>query len=395
MKYNCIFGGGGVRGVCYIGALKALNELGIELNAIAGSSVGAVFASLVAVGYNYKEIQELFYDFNFNMFRDINIHIFNTDISLSKGEICLDWLREKIGEKVLGDKYTESSKIRFKDIEKDLHILTLDLKTNTPYIFSKENTPDEEIAFAVRTSACMPGLMKPINLGESLLVDGDLIKSWSGNKIYNSLDTSEARLLEFRLEGTKESTEFKHPMDYLNSVISTIWYLCTENVYKQNHQNDRYDYVVIDAKDVILFDFTIEKNIKEELSEKGYQTTKRYFKETLVNKKKKIIPIYINIQIKLQELEKAISKNNANDAMFIINEILSNMYEDTKYIDISIYEKIKELKDCLLLNVKKLFLSKKIENEKQLKERVQFIKTLINERIQDCENYIKNFSNNS
>ena len=81
--------------------------------------------------------------------------------------------------------------------------------------------------------------------------------------------------------------------------------------------------------------------------------------------------------------------------MFIINEILSNMYEDTKYIDISIYEKIKELKDCLLLNVKKLFLSKKIENEKQLKERVQFIKTLINERIQDCENYIKNFSNNS
>ena len=82
MKYNCIFGGGGVRGVCYIGALKALNELGVELNAIAGSSVGAVFASLVAVGYNYKEIQELFYDFNFNMFRDININIFNTDIIL-------------------------------------------------------------------------------------------------------------------------------------------------------------------------------------------------------------------------------------------------------------------------------------------------------------------------
>ena len=41
MKYNCIFGGGGVRGVCYIGALKALNELNIELNAIAGSSVGS------------------------------------------------------------------------------------------------------------------------------------------------------------------------------------------------------------------------------------------------------------------------------------------------------------------------------------------------------------------
>ena len=395
MKYNCIFGGGGVRGICYIGALKALNEIGIELNAIAGSSVGAVFAALVAVGYNEEEIKELFYDFNFNMFRDININIFNTDISLSKGEIFLDWLREKIGKKVLGNTYKENSKVRFKDIEKDLHILTLDLNTNTPHIFSKENTPDEEIAFAVRTSACMPGLMKPINLGESLLVDGDLIKSWAGADVYTSLDTSEARLLEFRLEGTKEGTEFKHPMDYLNSVISTIWYLCTENVYSQKHENDRYDYVVLDAKDVILFDFTIEKEVKEQLVEKGYKTTKKYLTETLVSKKKKILPIYINIQVKINEFYKAVEKNNANDAMFIINEILSTMYEDTKYIDKSIYEKIKELKDCLLLNVKKLFLSKKIDNEKQIKERAEFIKMLINERIQDCESYIKVFSNKS
>ena len=391
MKYNCIFGGGGVRGMCYVGALKALNELGIELNSIAGSSVGAVFASLLAAGYNDEEIKELFFDFNFNMFRDININIFNTDISLSKGEIFLDWLREKIGKKVLGDKYTENSKVRFKDIEKDLNILTLDLKTNTPYIFSKENTPDEEIAFAVRTSACMPGLMKPINLGEALLVDGDLIKSWAGCNIYNNLNSSDARLLEFRLEGTNEDADYKHPMDYLNSVISTIWYLCTENVYNQNNQNDRYDYVVLDAKDVILFDFTIERKVREDLAEKGYQTTKKYFKETLINKKKKILPIYINIQVKLQEFLKALSKNNANESMFIINEILSTMYEDTKYIDISIYEKIKELKDCLLLNVKKLFLTKKIENEKQIKERAEFVKMLINERIDEIEEYIKKF----
>lgn len=395
MKYNCIFGGGGVRGMCYIGALKALKELKIEINAIAGSSVGAVFAALLAAGYNEEEIKELFFDFNFNMFRDININIFNTDISLSKGEIFLDWLREKIGKKILGDKYTEDSKVRFKDIEKDLHILTLDLTTNTPYIFSKENTPNEEIAFAVRTSACMPGLMKPINLGDSLLVDGDLIKSWAGRNVFNNLDSSDARLLEFRLEGTKEGADYKHPMDYLNSVISTIWYLCTENVYKLNHKNDRYDYVVLDAKDVILFDFTIEKEIKEQLADKGYKTTKKYFTETLVNKKKKILPIYINIQIKMEELLKAINKNNANDSIFMINEILSTMYEDTKYIDISIYEKLKELKDCLILNIKKQFLTKKIDNEKQIKERAEFVKMLINERIVDCETYIKNFGNNS
>ena len=96
IKYNCVFGGGGVRGMCYIGALKALKEFNIDINAIAGSSVGAVFAALYAVGYSEDEIKELFYDFNFNMFRDLNINIFNTDLSISKGEIFLDWLREKI-----------------------------------------------------------------------------------------------------------------------------------------------------------------------------------------------------------------------------------------------------------------------------------------------------------
>ena len=77
----------------------------------------------------------------------------------------------------------------------------------------------------------------------------------------------------------------------------------------------------------------------------------------------------------------------------IINDILSSMYEDTKYIDISIYEKLKELKECILLNTKKQFMfTKIIENDKQIKERNDFISMLIEERIQDIKKYLKNFS---
>ena len=392
IKYNCIFGGGGVRGMCYVGVLKALKELNIEIDDIAGSSVGAVFAGLLAAGYDEKEIQELFFDFNFNMFRDININIFNTDISLSKGEIFLDWLREKIGKKLLGSKYKESSKVKFKDLEKNLHILTLDINTNTPYIFSKENTPDEEVAFAIRTSACMPGLMRPISIGESLLVDGDLIKSWAGCKIYNELDTSNNRILEFRLEGTKEGTDIKNPIDYLNSVISTIWYLCTENVYNLNHENDRYDYVILDAKEVIFFDFNINQNVKEKLILQGYQTTINYFTNTLVDKKKKILSVYRKIQSNLSYLKNAVYKNKPLDALFTINEILSTMYEDIRYIDISICYKIKELKDSLIANTKRQFIfSSKIDNETQIKERCDFVKMLVDERINEIEEYIKRY----
>lgn len=392
IKYNCVFGGGGIRGLCYIGAVKALQENNIELESIAGSSVGAVFASLLAVGYNADEIKEMFFEFNFNMFRDININIFNNDISLSKGEIFLEWLRNKYSEKLYGIK---NQKVYFKDIDKDLRILTIDINTNTPHIFSKETTPDTEIAYAVRTSASLPGLMKPINEGKAILVDGDLIKSWPAWKIYNELNTKETRLLEFRLEGSRDDSDIKNPIDYVNSIINTIWYLSTENVFNEYHNNDRYDYVVIDAKDIILFDFTLDKNTKEKLIEKGYTTTKTYFEKTLINKKEKILEIYQNIKRNMTILTKSITQKKVLETMLVINEILSSMYEDTKYIDISIYEDIKALKIYIKNSIKKQFIfSKKIENEQQILKKCELVTLSLDEKINDLKNYINFYCNN-
>ena len=257
LKYNCIFGGGGIRGLCHIGALKALNDLNVELGAVAGSSVGAVFAALYAVGYSVAEIKDIFFDVNFSLFRDLNIDIFANDISFSKGEVFYEWLKDKIGEKYYGRKYNRetSPNVTFKDLNIDLSILTLDFNTSTPFVFSKVETPDEEVAFAVRASASLPGLMKPIPYNEMLLVDGDLSKSWPAFKIYPDFDDS--RIIEFRLEGSRVSSEIKNPFDYTNSIISTVWYLSTENVYSTYSQNDKYDFVIMDSKDVNLFDFSI------------------------------------------------------------------------------------------------------------------------------------------
>jgi NTE family protein len=393
IKYNCIFGGGGVRGLCYVGALKALQECNIEIDSVAGSSVGAVFAALYAVGYSYTEIREMFLDFNFHMFRDININIFDNDLSFSKGEIFLDWLRDKFEKKVFGDN-SGNKKVTFKDIDKHLQILALDISTNTPYIFSKNTTPDEEIALAVRISAGMPGLMKPVNVVDSVLVDGDLIKSRPAWKVFKDLNTSESRVLEFRLEGSKRGDSIKNPLDYLNTVISTIWYLCTEEVYENYHDNDRYDYIVLDTKDVIMFDFTIDKNIKENLIELGYKDTKNYLKNVLVNKRKKILEIYKIIFEKMQKLTHEIKRKNPESMLFIINDILSDMDVYTKYIDISIFNKIKEFKELVIKNTANDFLfSKRLNNIKFLKERNDFINMLIEERINDIEKYI-NYCNN-
>lgn len=396
IKYNCVFGGGGIRGMCYIGAVKALQEFGIEINSIAGSSVGAVFAAFLAVGYSYEEIKQLFFDFNFNMFRDININLFSNDLSLSKGEIFLDWLREKFEYKLYGAVSSKQNRqiVKFKDLDIDLNILTIDLNTNTPYIFSKETTPDEEVAVAVRASAGLPGLMKPIFYNNLLLVDGDLIKSWPAWKIYENLNSSDSRILEFRLEGSRDGSDIKNPMDYVNSIINTIWYLSTENVFNNYSDNDRYDYIIIDTKDTILFDFAIDKSKKEDLIEKGYKVTKEYLTSTLISKKEKILSIYKSLYLKMQIVSKYIKQNKPKNTFIIINEILSDMVENIKYIDISFYEMTKNLKDIIKQNVKKQFIfSETLNNEKQLYKQSEFITMLISERINDLNNYIKNFSN--
>jgi NTE family protein len=397
VKYNCIFGGGGIRGMCYIGAVKALQEYNIKIETIAGSSVGAVFAALLAVGYNVDEIKEFFFEFNLNMFRDLNISIFNNDLSLSKGEIFLDWIREKIERKIYQEEYEnkKGEKVKFKDIDKDLQILTVDINTNTPYIFSKQNTPDYEIAYAVRASACLPGLMKSIIEDDKILVDGDLIKTWAGFEIYKDITKNPERILEFRLEGSRNVTDIKNPMDYVNSLINTIWYLSTENVYNKYHNNDKCDFIVFDIKDVILFDFTIDRDEKEKLITKGYEITKEYLTNTLLKKKEIIKSIYKRILNKLQHLKKLINSNKLKEVEFLINEILSTMVEDKIYIDETIYEQLKNLKEIINISKKKQFLfSEKLNNIETIKTKCELIENVTNKKLQEINTYIKTICNN-
>ncbi|MBR3889279.1 patatin-like phospholipase family protein, partial [bacterium] len=152
-SYTCIFGGGAVRGVAYVGALQALDECGIDIDVLAGSSVGSLVATLVAVGYSADEIKKIFEKVNFELFRDIHFGI-NKDFAISKGNVFTDWVRELIEQKFYGDEYKKGNNepVLFRDIKKKLVLITTDLNTFKPYELSTFETPDFEIAEAVRAS---------------------------------------------------------------------------------------------------------------------------------------------------------------------------------------------------------------------------------------------------
>lgn len=335
-KYIIIFGGGAVRGIAYIGAVQAFEELNINADKFVGSSVGAIFATLYCLGYKSDELRDIFHDFNAFIFKDINFGI-GPDFAFSKGEIYENWIRELIEKKFYGQQYAkgENAPVSFADLEKKLYICTTDLAANEKFIFSKENTPNFEVAKAVRISSSFPGLMKPVILDNKFLVDGDLAKSfplWYG---IDNLITDEERILEFRLEGCKDCMNPKTVANYFNTVYSSISNFSSELIINKYKDNDKFDYILINTKDLMLLDFQISNEIKDQIAENGYRTTKKYFSEILPKKKKLLLPLYKKAFDMLNTLLKYVKNQKCNlikDSITnFVCEVISN--EDYKNLD--------------------------------------------------------------
>lgn len=391
LKYTFIFGGGAIRGISYVGATKALEELGVHTDTIAGSSVGAVFAVLYAMDFTYNEMKDIFMDFNYNMFKDINFS-FTSGFAFSKGEVFLDWLRDLIEKKYYGVDYKkgENPPVKFTDLEKNLYILTCDLKSNTPQVFSKAHTPEFEIALAVRISASFPGLMNPTEYNDSILVDGDLIKSWPLWKTEGELNKDNTRILEFRLEGCRDVASINNPLDYFNIVFSSFSNYCTENVIDLYSDNDKYDYILIDTKNVLLIDFALAEEKRLELIDAGYETTISYFKNRLVEKKEKLIPHYRSILDNLIEVKALIQSNKVIDAKCKLLESIVEMHHSLPFIDTSLHERIDEFKDKFCNDIKAGFFSgyKLNDSVTNTKKLIGIIEKL-EERYNELYSYIK------
>src|SRR5690606_13886600 len=66
IKVGLVLSGGGAKGLAHIGVLKVIVSLGIKIDHVAGTSMGAIVGSLYASGYSGKQIDSIFTSVNFN-----------------------------------------------------------------------------------------------------------------------------------------------------------------------------------------------------------------------------------------------------------------------------------------------------------------------------------------
>ncbi|RWZ60101.1 hypothetical protein EQV77_02070 [Halobacillus fulvus] len=191
MKVDGVFSGGGVKALAFIGALEELEDHGYRFQRIAGTSAGAILASLTIAGYSGKELKEKIKQLSFEKLVDVPVTdqlmpfmkwlLLYFRLGLYKGnklEKTLEiWLEEK-GVRTFSDLPPNSLKIICSDLTHGrMIILPDDLKPVygiDPATFS--------VAKAVRMSAGLPYFFIPVKIhgkkGKCVVVDGGVLSNF-------------------------------------------------------------------------------------------------------------------------------------------------------------------------------------------------------------------------
>jgi predicted acylesterase/phospholipase RssA len=181
---NLAFKGGGVLGSAYVGAYKALQEVRLlgsdktkspptvygNVKRVAGTSAGAIFATLVALGLTYEETEKVLNGVNFQNFVDFDPD-FAADGGFLLGEKFLNWMTGVVREYLPGPAailenptfgdLADAMKNHPPLLYKDLHVFSRQVWPGRTVEFCAQSTPDVPIAEAVRASMSIPFIFKP------------------------------------------------------------------------------------------------------------------------------------------------------------------------------------------------------------------------------------------
>lgn len=174
--------GGGAKGFSHVGVLKVLDSLGVKVDYIAGTSMGAIVGGLYASGYSGKEIEKIVMDTDFySLIRDpksrkestffnksVDKYLFS--IPLKNGKITLPSSISS-GQKnvyLLKELFKNVSNVNdFSKLPIPFMCIATNLESGNMEIFEKG-----DLVQSIMASSAFPSLMDPVKIGDSIYIDG-------------------------------------------------------------------------------------------------------------------------------------------------------------------------------------------------------------------------------
>ena len=175
---HLVLSGGGLLGISYIGLFKYFEEHNTlsNIKSITGCSAGAIFGSLLAVGYTYKELDIIVKSMVFKDYLKINVDSLLNFINvkgLESGHKLHLFIKNCIKDKT-GDENITFSQIQEKYNIK-LQIGVTNLTKSIFELFNVETTPDIPIIKAISASIAIPFIFEPIVIGDDIYCDGGIL----------------------------------------------------------------------------------------------------------------------------------------------------------------------------------------------------------------------------
>lgn len=293
MYVDLVCKGGGIKGIALVGAICCLEEYGYEFKNLAGTSVGAIVTSLLAVGYTAKEIKEIMFNLDYKSFEDKNFlqsvpYIGQlTSLIVSKGIYSGNFI-----ENFLREKFKEKGKTSFKDISENgnskLKIIATDLTNHQLMILPDDlekyniNPLDFDIASAVRMSISIPFFYNPIILNKrknpTYIVDGGLISNfpiW----LFDVENIPKWPTFGLNLyDDVPQSCCNKTNINLLNFLIDVIQTSLSTNEEIYFKDSDRSRIINIPTLGINSIDFNISEKQMIDLYNSGYYSTKKFLK---------------------------------------------------------------------------------------------------------------------
>ena len=183
-KVAVVLCGGGALGTIHIGALKVLEEAGMPIDMVTGTSMGAIIGGLYAVGYDAGDIETFITGIDWgDMLRDRlslrtqtlnererqNIYLLDYRIFLdnSKDSLAGGLIRGTNIERTLRQYLRQPDDIDFKSLPRPFGCIATDLVSDSEVVLDHGS-----LATSIRASMAVPGVFAPVRMEPYVLVDG-------------------------------------------------------------------------------------------------------------------------------------------------------------------------------------------------------------------------------
>jgi len=279
-KIGLALGGGGAKGLAHIGVIKALEAAGINIDYIAGTSMGALVGGFYAATGDIRALEDFIIHVKRSDIFPIKEIIKRKDGALFKGESIADKLRKEL------------KNIKIEELKIPFAALTTDAKNGDEVCLKNGDLVD-----AIRASTALPIVFAPVAINNQLLIDGGLVNPVPADVVKDmGADYVIAVDVSSRWFAAPEELATTHDIyGVVSSALSIIEYQIAKNILKNADLVLRppvmsYNWIEFNkAQEIIKAgEQELELNLREIRRKTGYkkppQTLAEKFLDFILNK---------------------------------------------------------------------------------------------------------------